>query len=831
MDIFDSILNELKDPIKYLNSLSDREAKNSLKNLITIRNLIKDELTEANGRIRQITTLETIHDVKSIYEQEEIPNAKLSALDEEDRDYRGEGITPLPHQIDHINKELDILNFSFFVVDNSKMGTGKTFTTAYIENVLNIPNMLVISPATLVPTWEMVTELAELPIVVLDNDIDGIISYEKLRGRGNGIQQHGLIEREEIIEEFTDKRGKKHINKDITFTTTELFDELIMEGCLIVFDEYHRIKNITSALHHCVKAIILRLKYLVETKKAKSKVILLSGSPFVQIDEVINFCKVVGIITAKELYKNQFGRISMDAPNFDGALQMVNFCKNIDKNKTNKVLLDFPMEKNIKSIKYTLYKLYNEIISPIYSSTMPDANITVPLDVKNGFYQLSQLRIPYLQKAISDLSKVVKDIQEKTMRSKAEMQKAMGAVIKQLYIIEYQKIEVFIRLAIQTLEKYPNCKVALIFNFTLPLNICYDYLEKYNPMVLNGQVSIKDRTKIVRLFNQPNNNHRLLLGNLTVCSLGIDLHDTDGNYPRYVFIDGSYNVINSHQCVYRFYRAGTMSIPHVRFVYIDGEGNNEINILESYARKGTILKETLAEQVISGVKFPSDYEGEIESNKVKLFKIEYPITPLEKHDIITFDDEPDEHDMVDLIKMELFDADALDDIPEPTIVAPYNPKKREIKFVGTQVRKIKPQIEETIKQEIPKKFPGTSQKTGSKLGEFIKKHEIYPMQQFENSVALTPTPTTEKPIKKPKIYTLKEIWSLSNNQVLKLLEFYTKEDHTQDGDSLMRAILTEFIYEKEQLHDKDIEFFNSDKFVEISEYSLEDSTKIINRLQ
>lgn len=600
------------------------------------RNIEKKKETE---KTKTETKTEENSSQKSIKEQErECMNVEIV-------DQIGD-LKLLDHQLNHAKTMSCMLDSNYWCLDRSKLGTGKTFVGTWLALKYEFPNALVVCPAALINTWEDMEEAFGLPVVTIARGMKGILSYEKLRGMKDGILPHGLLEKEKIEEEVEMKNGKTKIQKSVIFYPTKMLDKIINQGCILIFDEIQKAKNKTSAIHIAVRSVIDRAKQLIE-KGANSRILLLSGSPFDTVDSCINFLQLVRIIEDSRLAFTAFGNFELDREGYQGAQQMFDYCRMVDEIATERTIEDHPY-RNLSTLKETIYQLYLSVIMPNLTDGMPSANIEIPLDVKNGFYNLSKQRIPILSDAINDLKKSVRDIEER--RSNLN---SIGAIIVSMYKIEYQKIEIFIRKAVDTLENIPNSKVVLVFNFTAGVDICVDHLRDYNPMILTGKTSKKERARIIKDFNKSNLRRRLIIANLTVVALGINLHDTDGRFPRYAFVDGNYNAINTHQVVYRFYRAGVKSIPHVRFVYV--KDHSEVQILQSYAKKGKIFKEILPEQVMNGIKFPGDYEDEVEEN-IDLTKIsryiDYPLQPdrysIEDH----FDDEPDEDVVLENIELE-----------------------------------------------------------------------------------------------------------------------------------------------------------------------------------
>ncbi len=177
--------------------------------------------------------------------------------------------------------------------------------------------------------------------------------------------------------------------------------------------------------------------------------------------------------------------------------------------------------------------------------------------------------------------------------------------------IESAKIEIMMNQTEKILKQDSNSKVVIFVSFMGSVELLSNYFESYNPIILTGSVSKYKRQALISLFQEPNNKHRLFIGNLKVCSSGISLDDQFGQFPRFVFISPSYTIDHLHQATKRVFRAKTMSNAVVRFVYGKTQEDYlllENSILKSLSRKTNVFKTILPTQVEDGEVFPGDYE-------------------------------------------------------------------------------------------------------------------------------------------------------------------------------------------------------------------------------
>jgi superfamily II DNA or RNA helicase len=108
-----------------------------------------------------------------------------------------------------------------------------------------------------------------------------------------------------------------------------------------------------------------------------------------------------------------------------------------------------------------------------------------------------------------------------------------------------------------------STKYIIMLNFTRHFNMFIkQYMERYTelavPLVLNGACKMSERKHIIALFQQDNKDHQVLLTS-NVGSVGIELDDKHGNYPRHIIALPTTNAIDFQQLVGRVLRTHTKS--------------------------------------------------------------------------------------------------------------------------------------------------------------------------------------------------------------------------------------------------------------------------------
>jgi hypothetical protein len=182
---------------------------------------------------------------------------------------------------------------------------------------------------------------------------------------------------------------------------------------------------------------------------------------------------------------------------------------------------------------------------------------------------------------------------------------SLRSIAAALLQIETAKIGTFVRIAREALTNNPNQKVAICVNYTATITDIANALVEYNPLVLDGSVSLSRRAKVLASYQAADTTHRLLIGNVSVMSTGIDLDDKDGRFPRIAYVSANYSTIDLYQLGFRFLRSDSKSPADIYFVY--GAHARENKILEALAAKSKVMKATTPEQAANGAVFPNDH--------------------------------------------------------------------------------------------------------------------------------------------------------------------------------------------------------------------------------
>lgn len=522
-------------------------------------------------------------------------------------------------QEEHKNRILYIWKFLAFCFDMSMLGCGKTYVGAALS--LFFKYCIVICPANAVPKWENIKEKYKLKNIVC------IMSYDALRSVKDKQPKHGFLFRFDI-------------ENNTEFRPTEKYMKLVKNGLLLIIDECHKLKN-TSAQHYAIKALMKPIC----TEKTKSKALIISGSPFDEIDCAINFLRMTHIIRHRmlKIYHKDRGELELY-----GAQELIDFAREVDPDTTNIFLQNVKITN--KNVEYMCYRMFQDIIKSKSTSVMPIRHSERFSDIFDGYYNLPGEDQKMLMDAIQNLGRLVRyDPRTKTVNFDSKPV-ALGAITKCLMVIEAAKVPTFARLAYEALEADPNVRVVVAVNYRASISelkriftvLGYDFL------IIEGSVSKEKRDEIVGRFQNKDGKMRLLFANIQTVAESIDLDDKYGDQPRKVFISPNYGIIKLFQFTARFARMNSKSTASIRFVYgkcgmshenfdtVYLDRVQETSILNALARKSKVLEETLTEHVNAGIKFPGSYESKCEEDYPGFPPGQYPTFTLFKVEIEKF---------------------------------------------------------------------------------------------------------------------------------------------------------------------------------------------------
>lgn len=491
-------------------------------------------------------------------------------------------IIPRDDQARHLKVILSILDKFGFALNNSALSSGKSYISMAVFKELKLKHIIYIGTLTMIEEIKELFEEFNVPT-------NHLYTFQSLRSIKNKQPKHGFLTRYD-----NPKTG------DITFEVTHKLHKLIKEGVLLIADEIQYVRNDDSlqciALAEIEKAII---EY-----KGTSKVMELSGLLGGKGEYYLNMCNRFRIIKNSKLSITH-----RDTGNTEllGAQELVDFCMNLNPILTTQIIDNKPFKG--KNVAEVCFDLYTEIVQDHISDSMPPPKSSVNIDCKNGYYNLSSKDLTYLNRAIGNLDKASGfDSNTGNINPKNT---CWSMVTKSLRHIEISKINIFISNAIKDLEANRRAKVCIGLNYNISVDLISKALSKYGVLVLCGKVQGKKRKSIMKKFNEPNTLYRVLVANIKVVNCGIKLDDRNGNYPRFVYGSSSFFFIECHQFSRRFVR-GRESLSNAKLRFVYGQITSlERSILKALASHTEVCIRTSKKQVENGVKFPGEYEDEI----------------------------------------------------------------------------------------------------------------------------------------------------------------------------------------------------------------------------
>jgi hypothetical protein len=507
----------------------------------------------------------------------------------------------LPHQEPHVARLIRILGSSPFALDLSSLGSGKTFAAGAVCRRLGLQGVVVVAPVSVQTKWEQMRVVHGLPLLAN-------LSYCGIKGvKGQPRPKHGLLVRHDLVEE--DGRGQTV--RTVEFEVSDAFRALLRAGVLLVVDEMQHVKNLSVQFCACqamVRAVVQAWEESAQPLAARrSRVLLLSGSPIDKQDQAVRLLRTLNICRHEELKRYDPVR---HAVVWTGMEDVRSYCAEIDSRTTRDLVFWHDAD-----LRHLCYLLFQKVIKPAVSASMVAPRLSHgEMTCFNAFYSVRDpADLHRLQQGLVALeSAVFLDADgevDYAARGRAGGSMAtISAIGRALHAIETAKVSTFLRVAREHAAAVATSKVAICLNYTAPLQAIRRALEAdgHRVLVLDGGVPMHERTEVLRRFQAPDTTWRFLVGNLGVCSTGIDLDDKHGGFPRFALVSPNYSPMTLFQLGHRFSRADTKSPSVVHMLY--AHGAHETRILDALARKGSIMKETTPEQVThGGVVFPGEY--------------------------------------------------------------------------------------------------------------------------------------------------------------------------------------------------------------------------------
>lgn len=550
----------------------------------------------------EVTEKDVIKDKKEKKQKKQTKKTKTVNLKEK------VPITLFDYQKVHVDVMKRILDESPYAFDFSMLGTGKTYSTCFIynENIKKTyKHLVIIAPVSVKTKWKSVTTEHGIKI-------DNLISFCEVRTVKFKQPKHGLLTRRDFMKPMQMENGSIVDMEKTDFTCTQKYLDMIKEGTLLVIDEIQNVKNMNNQLDACKELIRPIVEAYNRDKTSPSRVVLLSGSPVDKKVQIVHFYRLLNIMVNDRLsvYNPQTREIM-----WRGMKEINDYCiNNFSKKRTEDIQQSLGMDPRYPSyygwmLESYCYTLFKKLIIPQFSNAMEPVKIPVVITKQNAYYAMGdKTNTELLKKGVGLLKQATRfNHENQTVDMGHNGAESLRGVTRALILIETSKIKLFARVAKKALDTNPKQKVVICVNYTETINDLITLLSKYNPLRLDGSMSHIRRGEVLRNFQAGNTTYRLLIGNITVCSSGIDLDDQFGTYPRLCLVSPNYSTILLYQLSHRFHRINTKSNSLIHFVLC--KEATELPILNALARKSNVMKEITDSQVKNGVIFPGDYQS------------------------------------------------------------------------------------------------------------------------------------------------------------------------------------------------------------------------------
>lgn len=527
-----------------------------------------------------------------------------------------------PYQYEHVDRLNGFLDNYHFGIDLSPLGTGKTYTTAKIFQNRQFPHIITVSPPSVKTKWLEVNETYSL-------NCDNNLTYGEITGKRFIQPKCEYLLRNDYRVSVMQENGTARMIDKYNYTVTDVFKTTVKEGLLLVLDEFQHLKNESAQTEAC--EILIRTILEDFNRGGKSRILLLSGSPIDKHTQAVRLFKTLGIMRHDKIVSGyQYAGINEIEDYINNNFKntpVIRPRRNqfIENYRSNFISTRYDSNNNLLLIQCAsrcelyAYRLFINVIKQFVSSTMDIRhmqNTGIVLQKYNGYFNLNnegyQQRVLKALEELSNISELRVRLRQTQRRTGDPTTGGMmAATVRALTVIETSKIDTFYRLAVKELEFDPNKKVVIGVNYSATIKDLALLLSNYNPLIIDGSKTINSRRNILAKFQAPTSEYRVLIGNISVISTGIDLDDKHGEFPRTCFVSPNYNTIHIYQLSHRFLRGlDTKSNTTIYMVYSDNRV--ERRIMESLMSKGEIMKSVTREQADAGIVFPCDYQEYIE---------------------------------------------------------------------------------------------------------------------------------------------------------------------------------------------------------------------------
>lgn len=476
----------------------------------------------------------------------------------------------LPHQKHHLYRlHCSIRDYSR-ALDVSLMGHGKSYTSVALAVELGLP-MIVFAPGSSQYNWECAFKHFSIKDVAF-------YPYSSFQ-RKNPPFFKPLAKPE-------DPDAPKVPNYE-SFKLCDSWAERCASGVLLVLDEVHFLKNKNLRHHLSVQMV----REMFSCPGLPSKLLCLSGTPFDKPEHAPHLARVLGLYTVDPLA--QMNPYTQELE-LRGLRQVLDFCQRLNPH-FNPTIPTFNYGDDFSTT--LLNKCLLEQIKPKLFFAMPppwkrEGAAAVPPVFTADLTYDGEIDDPSRHMINAAMNTI--QIAHSMFARRHNIPQAMQMLTSGLKQLETGKIPCFLATAERLLEQQPNTKVIVMCSYLDPINALAARLAGYRPLVVQGSVPFGKRADIIREFQEPNCNRRLLIANMNLLANGVDLDDQHGDFPRQMIISPSYNLTTLRQVAQRVDRTHTKSGASVYYLYY--KGWSESKLMASLKDKTGMLSQSTSNE-------------------------------------------------------------------------------------------------------------------------------------------------------------------------------------------------------------------------------------------
>lgn len=484
-----------------------------------------------------------------------------------------------PSQQKHVEEITEIWNTNTYAISASPTGTGKTYITMFLYLQHQFNKIIVVGQQSSLVVFIMIAR--EYGIKNME-----FITYSSLSCKSKE-QKSGLVEKNKYL--LCDYQYSNIKNTDGTYKpkpryqpTRRYQNDTKKLSILLVFDEFHRLKNKSAQSFACE---ILSREIVRKGMKTGSRMLFLSATPVQREEHTIRYMNIFDAMDGNHyVYLSREGKtIKKDGKSY----LLNNFLK------TSEQIQQFAQVEDYKQVapffedilknpeRYTPrgeksnemgYKLYTDVWVKYLTRSMIREPSEFQHKIVNRIVNISQNGMRFYVIGMIFLDKGNKTMQAALTQRDPQarhtmMQEALKLLMLGIQYMERGKIDSFARIARSYLESDPDCRV-LIFLWLKEdgVDVIQQYFGDVDHLVLKGGLTDEQRIYIVETF-QKKDGPRLLISTIQSGSESLSFHDIHGGRKRYSLISPSFDYVRIAQAAGRINRVGVKSDTEVQYVY------------------------------------------------------------------------------------------------------------------------------------------------------------------------------------------------------------------------------------------------------------------------